>query len=160
MSNEDDSEIRSTARLLRHSVNRVLTNANTSFSVAATEVDKKTESIESNYQGNVSRFRAWRDTTDPAWVLGTMFLGTALVSRPGANFHMNIRESTILYFYLHYVCGYNADDKERCDIDWIIFMAPVSPTHRGRRHYGEANDEVIDKKKIRIDRKSTSADAI
>mmetsp|Transcript_34942 Transcript_34942/g.48807 ORF Transcript_34942/g.48807 Transcript_34942/m.48807 type:complete len:82 (-) Transcript_34942:53-298(-) len=56
--------------------------------------------------------------------------------------------------------GYNADDKERCDIDWIIFMAPVSPTHRGRRHYGEANDEVIDKKKIRIDRKSTSADAI
>mmetsp|Transcript_874 Transcript_874/g.1122 ORF Transcript_874/g.1122 Transcript_874/m.1122 type:complete len:129 (-) Transcript_874:134-520(-) len=104
MSNEDDSEIRSTARLLRHSVNRVLTNANTSFSVAATEVDKKTESIESNYQGNVSRFRAWRDTTDPAWVLGTMFLGTALVSRPAGTMPMirNAVISTGLFSWLLY----------------------------------------------------------
>mmetsp|Transcript_12859 Transcript_12859/g.17858 ORF Transcript_12859/g.17858 Transcript_12859/m.17858 type:complete len:97 (+) Transcript_12859:216-506(+) len=72
--------------------------------MAATEVDKKTESIESNYQGNLSRFRAWRDTTDPAWVLGTIFLGTALVSRPAGTMPMirNAVLSTGLVSWLIY----------------------------------------------------------
>mmetsp|Transcript_15780 Transcript_15780/g.23771 ORF Transcript_15780/g.23771 Transcript_15780/m.23771 type:complete len:128 (-) Transcript_15780:145-528(-) len=94
MADHDESGLRSTIRKTRETASSAYGEASSKADLLGGRIDKFTDAVEAKEQSAWSRFRAWRDTTDPTVVLTSVFTLGVLASRPSGTLAM-VRNASI-----------------------------------------------------------------